>query len=123
MAALDTAIASSKKDTRVKRGYDEGGGELLEKLFFLWSLCGRGFRRGLLCQSLGSKFINQHGSTQPMSFGAALGTAIFFPHTVGKISNALIAARNHIVHNRHVHHHRSKIKQMKLYATKWCSAQ
>jgi hypothetical protein len=92
-----------------------------KKLFLLWDLWNNcDFHRWLLLRRC---FINQHSSTQPMGFGAAFRVAIFFPHAVGKIGNTLIAARDHIIHKSHVHHHRSKIKQMRLYAIQWCSAQ
>jgi hypothetical protein len=96
MAVLDTAIAGPKKeDARVKRGHDELGEDWEGKLFLLrglWNSCG--FHRWLL---LRGSFINQDNSAQPMCFGAALGAAIFFPHTVSKISNTLVTASNHIV--------------------------
>jgi hypothetical protein len=58
-----------------------------------------------------------------MGLGPALRAAIFFPHAVGKIGNALVTAGNHISRKCHGHHHRAKIEQMGPYATKWCIAQ
>jgi hypothetical protein len=122
MAVLDTAIAGpNKEDARVKRGHDELGEDWEEKLFLLWGLWNScGFHHWLLLEY---SFVNQHSSAQPMGFGAAFRAAIFFPHPVSKVSNALITACNHIIHKCHVHHHRVKFKQMRLYAIKWCSAQ
>ena len=92
-----------------------------EKLFLLRDLLSScGFLRWLL---LRGSFINQHNRAQPMGFGAAFRAAIFFPHTVGKIGNALVTASNRIIRKCHVHHYHTKIKQMGSYATKWCSAQ